>query len=545
MSRFIPPHILRQSFANMLSQRFQREVPEYSGFVALVRRSNEAFLNKKFAGLPIAERKAAVSAELDKVMAEKHGAIRLGKDEASMVRRVFAVLGMNATNFYDLTGDKIPVTSTAFRDKNPNTLIEAPFRVFTSVLKTDDLSFFTEEQQVRVDQVLSERKVFLNRERLMELVKKFEKEGGLEESEAKEFVKEAVDVFATDQSHIVDFTLYQEMLGASDVAADIAALGFRPVIIVNHLTPKVFDIEQAFKDLQAGGFATIPAVQGPPKREGEQALPLLNQTSIKSAGEYVYAVRDPKLLAYLKEHPGATIDDLCKEFKIDKKDIVTVDPDSADQKGLEYLKKVEGGFERCPIVMFRHKARFGEIESRGVALTPHGRETYDRMVDDKTYTSDFPKTHAELFANGFAYYQFSLADDAKDKLRARNIGPDLTKDDLRALVEEGVVILNPITFEDFLPKSAAGIFRSNLSNEAEVLSADTQVDPEAEKQRKLEEAFGVKIQDSYALYEAMQQQSFEELVNEVRVIKGVTSPASGRQLTSLSKGAEVAQSVHS
>ena len=36
--------------------------------------------------------------------------------------------------------------------------------------------------------------------------------------------------------------------------------------------------------------------------------------------------------------------------------------------------------------------------------------------------------------------------------------------DLAALVESGVVTLQPIVYEDFLPRSAAGIFASNLTD---------------------------------------------------------------------------------
>ncbi len=38
--------------------------------------------------------------------------------------------------------------------------------------------------------------------------------------------------------------------------------------------------------------------------------------------------------------------------------------------------------------------------------------------------------------------------------------------DLRTLLTQGWVTLDPVVYEDFLPRSAAGIFRSNLDSDA-------------------------------------------------------------------------------
>ena len=42
-------------------------------------------------------------------------------------------------------------------------------------------------------------------------------------------------------------------------------------------------------------------------------------------------------------------------------------------------------------------------------------------------------------------------------------------DDPQPLIERGWVVAQPITYEDFLPVSAAGIFQSNLGNEKSLL----------------------------------------------------------------------------
>ena len=84
--------------------------------------------------------------------------------------------------------------------------------------------------------------------------------------------------------------------------------------------------------------------------------------------------------------------------------------------------------------------RFGEVEARGVALTPKGRERYDaamahrRSDPARVWSHHFPSTDAQMAAQGLAYYR----------------GGDLSA---------------PIVYEDFLPGSAAGIFRSNLDRD--------------------------------------------------------------------------------
>ncbi|MDA4629856.1 DUF1338 family protein, partial [Escherichia coli] len=53
---------------------------------------------------------------LDRISEERHGAIRVGTpEELSMLRRVFAVMGMYPVGYYDLSEAGVPVHSTAFR----------------------------------------------------------------------------------------------------------------------------------------------------------------------------------------------------------------------------------------------------------------------------------------------------------------------------------------------------------------------------------------------------------------------------------------------
>ncbi len=71
---------------------------------------------------------------LERVSEERHGAIRLGTAEKlSMMRRVFAVMGMFPVGYYDLSEAGVPVHSTAFRPVGDAALKRNPFRVFTSL----------------------------------------------------------------------------------------------------------------------------------------------------------------------------------------------------------------------------------------------------------------------------------------------------------------------------------------------------------------------------------------------------------------------------
>ena len=124
-----------------------------------------------------------------------------------------------------------------------------------------------------------------------------------------------------------------------------------------------------------------------------------------------------------------------------------------------------------------HTARFGEIEQRGAALTPAGRAAYDRALATLQAELADGRPHQEAQALAFA----ALPDSAA------------------ALREQALAFFapgsgQPLLYEDFLPVSAAGIFRSNLGPEAE------QVTLPAGERGALEAAMGMKALDEMALY---------------------------------------------
>lgn len=125
------------------------------------------------------------------------------------------------------------------------------------------------------------------------------------------------------------------------------------------------------------------------------------------------------------------------------------------------------------------RVRFGEVEARGVALTPRGRARYDaamaRLVGEadppRVWNEYFPSTDEEMAAAGLAYYR----------------GGDPAA---------------PIVYEDFLPASAAGIFRSKLDRDTRAGPKTRHaVDDSGYDASWLAGAIGHHIHDAYVLYQ--------------------------------------------
>jgi uncharacterized glyoxalase superfamily metalloenzyme YdcJ len=83
--------------------------------------------------------------------------------------------------------------------------------------------------------------------------------------------------------------------------------------------------------------------------------------------------------------------------------------------------------------------------------------------------------------------------------------PPESSDALEKLIADGSIIPEPITYEDFLPVSAAGIFRSNLRSEG---STNTGTKG---NQAAFEEALGCPVSQAQALYEQESRTSLQQL----------------------------------
>lgn len=395
---------LRAQFAAALSKMYGAEVPAYNTLVEV-----SAEVNRDYAaGAPGAERLGS----LERVTAERHGAIRVGSArELADVADLFAAFGMYPVGFYDLrdAASPVPVVSTAFRPIEIDQLTRNPFRVFTSVLATADARFFPAELRGRVERFLAERQLF--DPALVAEARCIAADGGAEPERAGRFVAAAVAGFALSREPI-DRGWYEELTRISAVAADIAGV---TTTHINHLTPRVLDIDELYRRMTARGITMTDAIQGPPRCDGPDVL--LRQTSFR-------ALAEPRRF---RDSDGTVSDGTLR-------------------------------------------VRFGEVEARGVALTPKGRERYDAAMANENpaavWGDHFPATDEEMASSGLVYYH----------------GGDPSK---------------PVVYEDFLPASAAGIFRSNLDTDAraadEVDNSDYSLDWMARQ-------IGRHIHDPYELY---------------------------------------------
>ena len=110
--RFVPADDIRRAFSAAMSAMYRNEVPAYGTLMALVAEVNAETL----AADPDLRARLEATDTLDRISEERHGAIRLGTPaELSMMRRVFAVMGMYPVGYYDLSTAGVPVHSTAFR----------------------------------------------------------------------------------------------------------------------------------------------------------------------------------------------------------------------------------------------------------------------------------------------------------------------------------------------------------------------------------------------------------------------------------------------
>src|SRR5258707_117676 len=83
------------------------------------------------------------------------------RPELAAVADLFAAFGMLPVGYYDLrsAASPIPVVSTAFRPIDANELARNPFRVFTSMLATDDPRYFDAGLRTRVRGFLARRQL--------------------------------------------------------------------------------------------------------------------------------------------------------------------------------------------------------------------------------------------------------------------------------------------------------------------------------------------------------------------------------------------------
>ena len=136
-----------------------------------------------------------------------------------------------------------------------------------------------------------------------------------------------------------------------------------------------------------------------------------------------------------------------------------------------------------------HTARFGEIEQRGAALTAAGRALYDECLAAEDF-GGFPDDLAALHRAGLVHVGYAAVAPVPAGMAPADA------------LAAGLVTISAQTYEDFLPVSAAGIFRSNLAGEAQAGFA------EAGSQAAFEAALGRAVVDPFAIYAAVEAGSW-------------------------------------
>ncbi|RFB87936.1 DUF1338 domain-containing protein [Rhizobium leguminosarum bv. trifolii] len=448
---FVSTDRIRSLFTEAMSQMYRTEVPQYGTLIELVADVNAGCLDND----PELRERLARAGELERIDVERHGAIRLGTaDELFTIRRLFAVMGMQAVGYYDLSVAGVPVHSTCFRPIDEAALNINPFRVFTSLLRLE----LIEDEGLRseAEAILAQRRIYTPR--AVALIERHEQNGGLTDAEATEFVAEALETFRWHGEATVGAETYKRLHDAHRLIADVVS--FKGPHI-NHLTPRTLDIDAVQARMPERGITPKAVIEGPPRRHCDI---LLRQTSFKALEETIIFAGDETA--------------------------------------------IQG----------THTARFGEIEQRGVALTAKGRALYDRLLAsvrgevqvgaggskagayDQELAERFkalPDSWDELRRQDLAFFRYSVTPAG---IAAAGGG---LSGDPEALIAKGYLAFSPIVYEDFLPVSAAGIFQSNLGTDQQQNYA-THSNRDA-----FEAALGASVEDELALYAERQAASLD------------------------------------
>ncbi|KAJ5965370.1 hypothetical protein N7481_012084 [Penicillium waksmanii] len=465
---------LRARFCHALSEMYKTEVPLYGDLIDVVLEADTKALQAS------TKSGEAVPINPDDVLplrhrVERHGAIRLGTPhELSTIRRMFAVMGMYPVGYYDLSLAGFPMHATAFRPTTQDALAAHPFRVFTTVLRMELLTAKTRELAKKA---LDQRSIFTPR--LLALLDTVELKGSLTPDECLEFINNGLETFRWHSMTTVTLDEYMILKAEHPLIADIVSF---PNAHINHLTPRTIDIDLVQSLMVEHGMPAKERIEGPPKRN---CPILLRQTSFKALQETVY----------FGDVSGSGV-------------------------------PIKGS----------HTARFGEVEQRGYALTRKGRQFYDQILnqvndlaaanrnrklnDTTEYESllaksfkIFPDTLPALREEGLAYFCYRLTSagekyaEHRDDDFGRYVPPlGTATESVQDLLDRGILSYDPITYEDFLPLSAGGIFNSNLGDVSKskqlIMSAESDLDG-------FQRGLGTYVADEFHLYAEMQRGSLE------------------------------------
>ena len=218
--------------------------------------------------------------------------------------------------------------------------------------------------------------------------------GSFTAADADRYLELAAASFALS-TEPVDRAWYAELERVSGVAADIGGV---TTTHINHLTPRVLDIDDLYASMQARGIEMIDEIQGPPRWDGPDVL--LRQTSFR-------ALAEPR-----------TFRDC-----------------------------------RWEVSQGALRVRFGEVEARGIALTPAGSgrvstswslpstaaspttRTSDRAdVAPQVWEEGLPATERDLCLAGSGSSRFASSRTRRPGARRRSRSPRSREGTRRRLV---------------------------------------------------------------------------------------------------------------
>jgi len=175
------------------------------------------------------------------------------------------------------------------------------------------------------------------------------------------------------------------------------------------------------------------------------------------------------------------------------------------------------------------RVRFGEVEARGIAVTPRGRAMYEHLIAQTGQAADsttprteiaaelwnrsIPATETALVLQDLAYFRFTTGTGQPGTAPTRS---------LPELLEQGWVCADPIVYEDFLPKSAAGIFQSNLTGDGH---KDTTRSTTAIDATWLAGVLDRPLHDPYILYDGIRTSSLRTVATELGLPGPIETPA--------------------
>lgn len=456
-----------------MSTMYKAEVPLYGDLVNIVQKVNENVLSLNRSSADIYDSPQRLSLE-------RHGAIRLGTPhELYTARRIFALLGMRPVGYYDLAVAGLPMHATCFRPIDTVALEANPFRIFTTLLRPHLLA--SDEARQLAMRLLNRRKIFSDT--LLDLLDTIETQqnGRCNYDQGELFVREAIRSFSWQPVAAATYDEYVTLRTEHPILADIACFSSAHI---NHLTPRALDIGLAQAAMIKGGLSVKDRIEGPPLRK---CPILLRQTSFLALEEKI-------------RFPCA---------------------------GLGITTELVDG---------QHKARFGEIEERGAAVTPKGRKLYDELLEEamslvqtseakdaaamdsivaKTFEK-YPDDWDELRRQALVYCEYRCEAGAKDKFAALAGTIEASPVLLDRLVSQGLLTARSITYEDFLPFSAAGIFQSNLqAGNKQAISSGALGSTEKGERDLYESAMGCPAFDADALYAEAQRRSLEKCASEI------------------------------